>query len=126
VQVTVKLQDLDLMKVHTLKVAYAEAKKSRAGNNMITMLLHEVETGINVNAWILLDRRDSVTNFARAFNLPIVDGVLEFDTEELLDKEVKARLRMMDDGSYAVQKFVVEPVSVSIADLEDPFAEEER
>lgn len=139
-KLTVKLPELDLNDIHVLKVLDAQVVKSKSGNDMIKLLLKEKEKSATVVAFVLLNRFDDMRSFARAFSLPIENNVLEFDTDELIDAEVKASVRQFDDGSYVVKKFYpmdyTAPARIRIADLdatnsseeteegsEDPFAE---
>lgn len=128
--VTIKLPELDLNTVYTLRVVDAQVLKSKNGNDMLKLLLKEVQSNITVVAFVLFNQFDSIRNFARAFSLEINEGVLNFDTDDIIDKEVKATLRQFDDGSYVVKKFY--PVNASFGinvvdldeeDKEDPFAD---
>lgn len=104
--VTIKLPELDLNAVHTLKVIDAQVVKSKSGNDMIKVLLKETQNNITVVAFVLFNQFDSIRNFARAFNLEIKEGILNFDTDDIIDNEVKATLRQFDDGSYVVKNSI--------------------
>lgn len=131
--VTIKLPELDLNGIHRLKVIDAQVLKSKNGNDMIKLLLKEMDKNVTVTAFVLFNQYDSLRNFARAFNLDINGNVLTFDTDSLIDAEVKASLRQFDDGSYVVKKFYPPAYSPSESinivelgedeDKSDPFAE---
>lgn len=128
--VTVKIPELDLSVPHKLKVVHAAIRESKTGNEMLYMLLREDNLNISVGAYVVFNMFDRIRNFASAFNIPISNGVLSFNTDELIGREVYARLDVLNDGSYVVKNFVVNSNLVNneaIADLsdskEDPFKE---
>ncbi len=124
--VTIKMPELNLNTPHKLNVVYATVKKSKNDKDMLYLLLKEPELNVSVSAYILFDMFDRVRNFANAFGIKISDGILRFNTDELIGRSVYAQLDVLGDGSFVVKRFVSSDTtggiqSVNVADLGDPF-----
>lgn len=129
--ITIRIPELDVNRHHLARIVHVEERQSRSGSPMLTVLLR-TDDGVSINGYVLFNNREMCLNFARALNLPIKDGVLQFEPETLIDSYVMVKLRARDDGSYLVARFypaTEQPKEVKVADLDeevegDPFAEQ--